>query len=94
MIKCPNCSNLSEPYERYCSQCYTVFPSGTHEAASLRLRAKNAAAGRWKVPSLIVITLLGAAFVSIDANDPSPKTGSLGAGARDMKRAIIKWVGK
>ena len=90
MIKCPKCSRLAEPQERYCSTCHTVFPSDTKTAASLRLTAGSA--GRWKVPSLVFIALLGAGFAQIDVHDASAEAGSLQAAARDAKRAAIEWV--
>ena len=90
MIKCPKCNRLAEPQERYCSYCHTVFPSDTKAAASLRLATGGAR--NWKVPLLVLIVILGAAFVQVDANDMGAEAGSLGAAARDTKRAILEWV--
>jgi hypothetical protein len=90
MTKCPKCSKLAEPQERYCSFCHTVFTSDPKAAASLRL--KSGTAKGWKKPSLVVVFILGAAFVQIDAHDSSLEAGSYQAAARDMKRAINDWV--
>jgi hypothetical protein len=90
MTKCPSCSRAAEPQARYCSYCHTVFPSDTKVAASLRLG--EGAPRRWKVPLLVFIAILGAAFVMIDAHDTSAESGSFRAAASDMKRAVIDWV--
>ena len=89
MIECPKCSRLAEPHERYCSRCHTVFPSDTREAASLRL-ASGTSTG-WRVPSLVLIFVLGAVFVLIDA-DASAEAGSFSAAASATKRAVLEWV--
>ena len=90
MIKCPKCSRPAEPQERYCSFCHTVFPSDTKAAASQRLAAGRR--GRWKLPSLVLIGVLSAAFVQVDAQDMSAEAGSYQAAARDMKRAVLEWI--
>lgn len=90
-ITCPSCKAQVDPQARFCPACYTVFPSDSGYG-SRRLTATTARGRTWKVPSLLVVAVLGAWLLQVDQSDWDPEPGSYQAAARDMKRQFFDWI--